>query len=160
MALIIQTLREGRGLRRSDVAEAMGLHPRTYDRFEDGQGSFEPDRIFRFAEVTQSDPFCIIIALLIGQPDFAWRCADNKVGMITIAMLQHLNEELGDDLTFIDSTQMIAIANRTVVDLKDYLLKRDMIAEQWFDQRAKKLNLKISLNGLRLWFGRKATRRP
>ena len=56
LATALRAIRRARGMRSSEVAEAMGLQLRTYQHFEEGAGPFDLDRIRRFADATDSDP--------------------------------------------------------------------------------------------------------
>nr|WP_272886872.1 helix-turn-helix transcriptional regulator [Phenylobacterium aquaticum] len=56
MSHVLRAIRNVRRLRVVDVAEAMGMAPRSYEHFEAGRGRLDFLRLERFAEATGSDP--------------------------------------------------------------------------------------------------------
>ena len=72
----LRGIRKARGLRTSQVADAIGLPLRTYQRLEEGSGPFELDRIKLFADFTDSDPFAIVASIWLQSPEFAVRAID------------------------------------------------------------------------------------
>jgi len=126
-------------MRSSEVARALDMPLRSYEHFESGRGRFTFDRLVRFAEVTNSDPFAIIAVLALKSPEFALRCADNKLMTILMIAMSELNEELGDDIAFLEPGILIGAFTRVVKDLTEHIAKRDLFAETWLKERSTKI---------------------
>ncbi len=78
LAAALRLIRLHRRMKPAEVADAMGMAKRSYEHFEAGKGKINLERIHRFAEATDSDPYAIIDCMALGSPEFAVRCADNK----------------------------------------------------------------------------------
>ncbi|WP_380879396.1 Cro/Cl family transcriptional regulator [Sphingomonas sp. DBB INV C78] len=131
----MRDIRRERRLRAVDVAERMGMPLRSYEHFESGRGKLSLERLFAFAEATRSDPFALVAAMLLGSPEFAQRCADNKLMQVAILSLKELNEELGDDLVYLETGKLIGGFTRLVKELVQDVRGRDTFAEQWLADR-------------------------
>ena len=139
LSAALKAIRKERRLRSSEVARAMGMPLRSYEHFESGRGRFTFDRIVRFAAVTNSDPLAIIAVLALKAPEFALRCADNKLMTILMIAMSDLNDELGDDMVFLEPGILIGAFTRVVKDLTEHIAKRDLFAETWLKERSSKL---------------------
>lgn len=135
----MRDIRRERGLRTSEVASRMGMALRSYEHFEAGKGRVSYDRLVRFAEATDSDPFALVAVASLGSPDFARRCADNKLMQVAMLTLKELNDELGDDLAYLDTRTLIGGFTRLCRDLVDNVRKRDTFAEEWLAERGQSL---------------------
>jgi len=135
VAAAMRKIRTNRRLRASDVARAMDISPRTYDRLEAGLGPMDYERMVRFARATSSDPVALLVAPLTG-PEFPARCADNKLMMIAMLAIGELAEELGEDLPYLETRTLINAFSRLTKDLAEHFAKRDMFAETWVGERA------------------------
>lgn len=82
------------------MARLMSMHPRSYERFENGQGPLDLDQLQLFAEVTDSDPFGILVGMWLDAPAFAVRTADNKpmVAFMLALSEDHARQEQVFDL--------------------------------------------------------------
>src|SRR6266404_1444771 len=95
LAKALKGLRRRRALLQPEVARRMGMRPRTYEHFEAGKGPLYVDRIHDFASALGVDPHAILLALEIGSPEFAGRCADNKLVTIIVMALQDFDLATG-----------------------------------------------------------------
>jgi transcriptional regulator with XRE-family HTH domain len=139
LSAALKAIRKERRMRSSEVARAMGMPLRSYEHLESGRGRFTFDRLMRFAEVTNSDPLAIVAVLALKSPDFALRCADNKLMTILMIAMSELNEDLGDDIAFLEPGILIGAFTRVVKDLTAHIEKRDLFAETWLEERSSRV---------------------
>lgn len=135
----LRLIRSHRRMRAIDVAEAMGMALRSYEHFEAGGGRINLERIHRFAEVTDSDPYAILAAITFGSPYFALRVADNKLMTILMVALQEFDEELGDVITELDGRTLINTFTKAMKELALQSVRREAAANAWLKDRASKL---------------------
>lgn len=131
----LSAIRKQRGLRALDVAKAMGLPLRSYEHFEAGVGQLNLERLFLFADVTDSDPYAILHAVQFGSADFARRCADNKLATILALALQDFDRDLGDRIARLEGAVLIGHFTAVFRDLADYADQRDATAAAWLARR-------------------------
>lgn len=139
LSTALRLIRAHRRMKSSEVAVAMGMAHRSYEHFEAGGGRINLERIHRFAEVTDSDPYSILAALALGSPHFALRTADNKLMTILMVALQEFDEEVGDVTTELDGRTLINAFTKTMKDLALQSVRRDSAASAWLQQRLGKL---------------------
>lgn len=108
LAQALRGVRRLRGLSTAEVARAMNLPRRSYEHFEAGTGRLNIDRVLAFAEVTQSDGYAILAAVLLGAPDLARRCADNKLAAILLMALQDFQAQAGDEVARLSPQALIS----------------------------------------------------
>ena len=135
----MRSIRKARRMRTSEVAKAMDMPVRSYEHFEAGRGRISYDRIARFAAATNCDPIALLATIPIGSPDFALRCADNKLMQILMIALSELNDDLGEDIIYLESGAIIGGMTRLCKELADHVRKRDTFAETWLEQRSPRL---------------------
>ena len=135
----LRLIRTHRRMKSAEVAEAMGMALRSYEHFEAGGGRINLERIHRFAEVTDSDPYAILTALALGSPQFALRTADNKLMTILTVALQEFDEALGDGIVELDGRTLINAFTRAMKDLALQAVRRDSAAAAWLEERLGKL---------------------
>ena len=109
----LKAIRKHRGLAAATVAEALNMPLRTYERLEAGHGRLNPDYIHRFCRVTDSDPYAVLISVAIGSPEFASRCADNKLMTILMIALQTFDRDMGDRIRDEEAGTLIAAFGAT-----------------------------------------------
>lgn len=126
----LKLVRRHRGLTAPHVASAMRMALRTYERFEAGGSRLNVDYIHRFAAATNSDPYAIIMAVAVGSPELARRCADNKlITTLTIGALR-LDRLLGDQLQSLQTRAIIT----AVCDMFDQMIAHSdeqQLASRW-----------------------------
>lgn len=143
----MRLIRKARRMRVSEVARAMGMSPRSYEYLESGQGRMSNERIVRFAEATNSDPDALASVVQLGSPAFALRCADNKLMKIMMIHIRELNEELGNDIGYLEPGLIIGTMARVKKDLLERVRNRDTYAENWFQEREPQLRKAASAPG-------------
>ncbi|HEX7946993.1 MAG TPA: helix-turn-helix transcriptional regulator [Phenylobacterium sp.] len=149
LAAALRGIREDRRLRIADVARAMNMPVRSYEHFEAGRGRFDLERLHRFAEVTDSDPFAILASALLQAPEFAVRAADNKPMVVFMLGLRDFHDDLRDDITLIEPRVFVGAFRRVFQDLAEHVRKRDLTAETWLDSQARKIGLNLSFGRAR-----------
>ncbi|MEH3102200.1 helix-turn-helix domain-containing protein [Sphingomonas adhaesiva] len=132
-AQAIRGIRRKRDLKTSEVAERMDLPLRTYELFEAGGGRLSPDRVRRFAEATDSDPFAIVLSIAFGDAEFAIACADTKLALILVMHLQGFFEDRGSDLAYLDPPNIIGAFERIFKELGSKLDDNEAFLQRWFD---------------------------
>lgn len=108
LAQALKALRRRRGRTVADMARAMGLPRRSYEHFESGRTQLNMARLHQAAAVLDADPYAIRVALEIGSPAFAVRCADNKLVTLVFMALQEFDAEVGDDIALLDPATVMA----------------------------------------------------
>lgn len=103
----LKLVRRHRGLTAPQVALAMRMALRTYERFEAGGSRLNLDYIHRFAVATNSDPHAVIMAVAVGSPELARRCADNKLVTTLTIGAQRLDHLIGDRMQSIEARAII-----------------------------------------------------
>ena len=135
IAQAMRAIRTDRRMRTSEVARKMDLPVRSYEHLEAGEGRISYERICRFAEATGCDPDALWSVPQIGSPEFAVRCADNKLMSIMISCFRLLNEELGDDIVFLESGTAIGAMSKVCKELVENVRQRDTYAENWLKEQ-------------------------
>lgn len=133
-AAAMRAIRRARRMRSSEVARAMGMPTRSYEHLEAGSGRITYERITAFAEATNSDPIAILLAQACGSPDFAVRCADNKLMTIMMIAMMELDDDLGNDIGFLDAQTLVGGFTRLTRDLARHVRSRETFAEEWLRQ--------------------------
>lgn len=144
LAAAVRAVRRARGMRAAEVAAAMGLALRTYQHFEEGGGPFDLERIRLFADATDSDPFAIVASVWLRSPDFAVRTVDSKPMVVMMLALRSFEEEMGEDIVLIEPRVWWGGFRRLFQDLGEHVRKRDLTAETWLDEQARRLGLRPS----------------
>ena len=135
----LKMIRRHRGMTAAQVARAMGMAMRTYERFEAGGIRLNTDYIHRFAAATNSDPHAIIMAVAVGAPELARHCADNKLVTALTIGGQRLNALLGDRIAKLEARTIIL----AVCAMYDDLLAesdRQQLAARWLEQGVDELS--------------------
>lgn len=119
----------------AEVAGAMGLKLRSYEHFESGAGQLNLERVKAFAEATNSDPYAIIAAVELETPQFASRCADNKLCLILAYALKDFDLDLGEGVDRLEAATLIQRFGVTFHDLAQHVRDRDAAALAWLQRR-------------------------
>lgn len=135
----LRLVRLHRRMKPADVAKAMGMAKRTYEHFEAGKGQINLERIHRFAEATDSDPYAIFDCIALGSPAFAVRCADNKAMIALRVVTQEFDEEVGDAIMDLDTRSIINAFTKTLKELGMQAVRRDDAAKEWLEARLGRL---------------------
>lgn len=129
----LRAVRRLRGKRSVDVATALDLPLRSYEHFESGKGRLNVDRVQLFADATESDGQAILASLWIESPDFAVRCANNKLMTILIMALQDFDRSTGDAIASLDGQTLIAAFEGVFANLGEEARRRN--GEAWIEAR-------------------------
>ena len=126
----LKLVRRHRGMTAPQVAASMRMALRTYERFEAGDSRLNVDYIHRFAGATNSDPYAIIMAVTVGSPELARRCADNKLITTLTIGAQRLDHLLGEQMQSLEARAIIV----AVCGMFDQLVTHSdeqQIASRW-----------------------------
>jgi transcriptional regulator with XRE-family HTH domain len=104
----LKRLRTRSGRSKPEVAAAMNLSIRAYERFEAGDIRFNLDYVHRFARATDCDPNAILLAMAMGSPEFAVRSADNRFATILMIALRRFDETVGDGLSRMEVRTLVS----------------------------------------------------
>lgn len=149
-AQAVRGIRRKRDLKAAQVAERMGMPLRSYELFEAGGGRLSPQRIQKFAQATDSDPFALMLSIIFGHADFAIICADTKLALISVMHLHSFFDERGPDLAYLEPTKIILGLRRLFADLGSGLDDEQAFMQRWFDDRTGSISLgDLSIRGVR-----------
>lgn len=151
LATVIREIRRLRNLRANVVAERMDMPLRSYELFEAGGGRFDMQRLFAFAEATDSDPFAIILSVPFQSPEFAVACADTKMALIMMMHLQGFHEDRGVDIAYLEPPNIIGGFERVFKEFGAKLDDNEAFLRHWFEGRkGASISLgSLSVRGLR-----------
>lgn len=150
LADAIRGIRRKRNLKAMEVATRMGLPLRTYELFESGGGRISVERIFDFAESSDSDPFAILLAVPFESATFAIDCADTKLALILAMHLQGFYLDRGSDISFLEPPNIIGGFERVFKELGSKLDDNEAFLRRWFEGRPGSIGLgSLSVRGLR-----------
>lgn len=131
LASMLRSIRRRRGWSVRQAARAMAMSMRSYERFEAGDGEIRLERLFRFANLTDSDPLAIVAGLYLADPNLAVRCADHKLTLIHAMALKRFHGQVGEDLGQLDVVTLIGAFTATFEKLASSLGDRRAAAETW-----------------------------
>ncbi|MBB5740792.1 MULTISPECIES: helix-turn-helix domain-containing protein [Brevundimonas] len=133
LSLALKLIRRHRGLTALEMAQKMQMPLRTYERFEAGGSRLNIDYVHRFAAATDSDPYAIIMAVAIGSPELALRCADNKLVTTLTVGAQRFDQILGDRIQALEARAIIdavcTMFDQLLIDSAD-----QQRAAQWLER--------------------------
>lgn len=141
LSTALRLIRAHRRLRASEVARDMNMALRSYEHFEAGGGRINVERIHRFAAATDSDPYAIMASLALGSPEFAVRCADNKLMTIFAVAVQEFDEAVGGAVADLDGRTIINTFTKALAELGQHAVRKDSEAEAWLKSRLGRLAL-------------------
>ncbi|SDA36907.1 helix-turn-helix domain-containing protein [Sphingomonas sp. NFR15] len=137
----LRAIRKKRGMTASDIAAALEMPLRTYQAFESGRGPLTHERLFNFAEVTDSDPFALLFGAIFALPDLAIDCADTKFGMIMMMYFQEFARERGGDIAYLDPPNLAGGFDRLFKDFGAVLADRERFLRNWLANRTGSIGL-------------------
>ena len=107
-------IRRLRGMRATEVAEAMGVELRSYQNLETKVGAASLAYVDRFARVTDSDAIALALTITLQFPRLAVLSADNKLATWIFSGLEDLERDLGDRLSHIESAVIISVVGEAI----------------------------------------------
>ena len=128
----VRAVRRLRGLNSQETGRRMGLQRRAYERFEAGEGRLDLERIFLFAEATDSDPVAIVSSLFLDRPELSVQCADNKLQWVMALSLERFSRTQGDKVRALETATLIDVFERAFDELARLQDERDARARDWF----------------------------
>jgi transcriptional regulator with XRE-family HTH domain len=134
LAQALRLLRRQRGRRPGEMALLMGISRRSYEYFEAGRGPLNVDRVHRFAQILDVDPFAILVAMEIRSPRFAVNSAEHKMATAIMVMLQDFDAAAGDDIRRLNAATIISVLTRALDALAKEAREGEAFAERWMEQ--------------------------
>lgn len=107
---------------------------RSYEYFEAGRGPLNVDRVHRFAQILDVDPFAILAAMEIRSPQFAVRCADHKLMTVMMVAVQEFDAAAGDDIGRLNAAAIISGLTRVFDALAKEAREGEAFAERWMEE--------------------------
>ncbi|WP_415013987.1 hypothetical protein [Brevundimonas sp.] len=86
-------------------------------------------KVQRFAGALEADPFAILTAVQIGCPEFAARCADNKVMLALMIRLEEFNRDAGEAVADLDPALVLAEFGDAFQRLEQELRRRARLSD-------------------------------
>lgn len=128
-----RAIRRYRGLTAQQTADGIGIPLRTYEYFESGKGRVNLDYVRRFAAVTDSDPFAMLVGLGMARPDFVRRCSDNKLMLVFMIALGEFDKAMGDRMQALDPRMLFEAFTDTFQKLEAESRARDDATRTWLE---------------------------
>lgn len=134
--LTLKALRRMRGVRAQDMAKAMNMSRRAYENFENGKSRLNVARIHRFATLLHADPHAILAAFEIRSPEFALRCANNKMMMLLMLGLEDFDAQAQDTIVGLDPLDLMKMIKAFFDGLGEKAKDQDGVVRQWREEKA------------------------
>jgi transcriptional regulator with XRE-family HTH domain len=142
LAQALRQIRGARGLGTAQVADLMGMDRRNYANFEAGKGRLNVERILRFAEVTDSDPWAILAGVLMGAPQLAEVAADNKMMLAFFILLGEFVANAGKAVQTLETADVISAFSQAFAALEGVLADRRARSDaDWLKEGAGRISL-------------------
>jgi transcriptional regulator with XRE-family HTH domain len=139
LALVLRTIRRERRMKAAEVAEAMGIAPKTYENFEAARGRLDFEKLRRFADATRSDAVAILLSVLFKSPDIALRASDNKISTILWIALHEFGDNVGDTMAGIPGAIAFEAFRQAFASLAEYLRQREDGVDRWLEDEIRRL---------------------
>ncbi|RZF60854.1 XRE family transcriptional regulator [Sphingomonas populi] len=137
----LRAIRKKRGMTASDIAAALEMPLRTYQEFESGRGPLTHERLFAFAEATDSDPYALLLGAIFAQADLAIDCADTKFCMIMMIYFEEFARERCGDIAYLDPPNLAGGFDRLFKDFGVLLDDRERFLQNWLANRTGSIGL-------------------
>lgn len=138
--LSVGSLRRYRGMTRQQVADAMGVGIRTYDRFENGEGGFDFKRCVVFCQAIRgADPYALFFGVLAKDTHLALAAADNKIMLAIISLTLNLSRRLREDVGLLKAQPIVSAATTMIDGLYAKARERDVFAADWLEEHERRL---------------------
>lgn len=134
LALIVKTLRKERRMTVAEVAEKMGVAPRTYQDFEAGKGELDLNKIRLFATAARNDAIGNVLALTFEDPELALQTMDNKLLSTFWIAFKEFRQRVGARLRLVPPALLLAAFRRAFEEIEAYLAKRTESTEEWLER--------------------------
>jgi len=142
LAAALRPIRKARGLSAVEMASLMGMDRRNNANFEAGKGRLNLERLLKFAEVTDSDPWAILAGVLMGSPRLARDAADNKLVMVFLILLAEFEAQLGEGIRTLDTADAVSAFREAFRTLEESLAsRRERLPADWLKTGSAKVGL-------------------
>lgn len=134
LSTALKLIRKHRGLTAAEVAQALNMFIRTYENFENGRTRLNQDYVYRFCRVTDSDPYGVFLSIMLGNPQFALDCADNKLASVLLLALRENYARSPETLPAVQMRDAMAIFRQMFDRLSDETARREASASAWLEE--------------------------
>lgn len=142
LAIALRAIRKARGLSAAQVAALMGMDRRNYANFEAGRGRLNLARVVGFAQVTDSDVWAILAAVLLDAPQLALGAADNKMLLAFYILLGEFVSQFGGRMRLLDTAEVIAAFSGAFKSLGSCVDEKETrLSADWLREGAARLGL-------------------
>ncbi|WP_421937328.1 XRE family transcriptional regulator [Phenylobacterium sp.] len=114
----------------------MDMSLRAFENFENGKGRLNVERIHQFATLLGADPHAILAAFEIRSPEFALRCANNKLMSILLLALEDFDAKAQDTIVGLDPLALMKAFRAFFDQLVEQAREQDGVVAQWRRDRA------------------------
>lgn len=127
----LKGLRRLRNVRSPDMAGRLHMSVRAYENFENGRGRLNLERLLKAATLLQADPYATLTALDMGSPDFARRCADNKLMSILMLALRDFDAKAQDAIVGLDPLFLMKAFSAFFDQLAEHAAEQQDVIARW-----------------------------
>lgn len=132
----LKGLRRLRGVRPPTMAAKMDMSLRAFENFENGKGRLNTERIHQFATLLGADPHAVLAAFEIRSPEFALRCANNKLMSILMLALEDFDAKAQDLIVGLDPLALMKAFRAFFDQLIELAKEEDGVVAEWRRARA------------------------
>jgi transcriptional regulator with XRE-family HTH domain len=131
IAATLKGVRRLRNVRSPEMAARLHLSLRAYENFENGRGRLNVERILRVATLLKADPHAMLTALEIGSPDFAQRCANNKLMSILLLAIRDFDAKAQDAIVGLDPLFLMKAFSAFFDQLAEHAAEQQEVITRW-----------------------------
>jgi len=113
------------------MAERLHLSIRAYENFENGKGRLNVERLLRVATLLDADPYATLTALDVGSPEFAQRCANNKLMSILMLALRDFDRKAQDAIVGLDPLFLMKAFSAFFDQLAEHAAEQQEVIARW-----------------------------
>lgn len=127
----LKSLRRLRGVRPPAMAAQMDMSLRAFENFENGRGRLNVERIHQFATLLGADPHAVLAAFEIRSPEFALRCANNKLMSILMLAIHDFDAKAQDAIVGLDPLFLMQAFSAFFDQLAEHAAERQDVITRW-----------------------------
>ncbi len=118
----------------AEVAQLMGVAPRTYQDFEAGKGELDLNKIRLFATAGRNDAVANVLALMFDDPELAVVSMDNKLPSTFWVAFKEFRDRVGARIALVPPALLLSAFRRAFEEIEVYLAKRTESTEEWLER--------------------------
>jgi transcriptional regulator with XRE-family HTH domain len=134
LAKIVRGLRKERRMTVVEVAQLMGVAPRTYQDFEAGKGELDLHKLRLFAKAARNDAVANVLALMFEDAELPVQTMDNKLLSTLWIAFKEFRQRVGARLALVPPALLLSAFRRAFDEIEGYLAKRTESTEEWLER--------------------------